>query len=242
MECKRLLSHALNLWREQGNDFRVAQTLGKLADANRGMGLYEEGIQQAEEASETFKRIGSVVEQASSLIDLAWLLCDANQLYAAEKAGSRAIALLPERGEELWVCEAHHALGNIYRTKGETTRAIYHLEIALGIASSLNTVEEQFWVNFTLADAFSEERKFGDAQTHVEHAKSLAVNNTYLLARASLLQARVWFAQDMLGEAKSEALSALDVFEKLGAGSNSEFVRWFLEKIDARRPGQPDHS
>ena len=40
-ECKRLLCHSLKLWRKEGKDFRVAQTLGDLSDANRKLGLYE---------------------------------------------------------------------------------------------------------------------------------------------------------------------------------------------------------
>ena len=73
----------------------------------------------------------------------------------------------------------------------------------------------------------------------MERAKSLAVNNTFLLARASLLQAQLWYAQGMLGEAKSEVSHALDVLEKLGDVGGSEFARQFLRQIEAQRPGRP---
>ena len=241
-ECKRLLNYSLKLWKEEGNDFQVARALEHLSDTHRQMGLYKEGIRQAKEASEIFERLGEATRQADSLTTLAWLLCGAEQLDAAEKAGSRAINLLPENGEELQVCQAHRALGKIYRCKGEPKKAIRHLEIALGAASSLNRVNQLFWVHFNLAEVFSNEGKFDDAQTHVEHTKSLVADDTYLLARASLLQARLWYAQDMLGEAKSEALRALCVFEKLGAASNSKFARWLLQQIDARLPVALDES
>ena len=241
-ERKRLLSHSLKLWREEGDNLRVSQTLSDLSGTNRQIGLYQEGVLQAKEASEILELVGSVVQRAESLIVLASVLCTAGRLDAAEEAGSRAIGLLPEKGEELRACRAHRALGETYQSKGKTKKAIHHFEKALGIASTLNHINQLFWVNFALAGLFSEERKFGDAQTHVEQAKSLAVNNTYLLARASMLQARLWYAQDMLEEAKSEALRALDVFEKLGAVSNSKFARRLLGRIDARGPRQPDHS
>ena len=233
-EHKRLLTHSLKLWKDQGNDFQVAQTLSILSGTNRRMGLCGEGIPQAREASRILERLGHVLEQAESLINLAWLLCDVGQLDAAEEAGSRGIDLLPEKGQELRVCQGHRALGNIYRSKGETKKAIHHFEAALGIASSLNIVSQLFWVNFALAGAFSEGGKFNDAHIHAERARLYAVDDTYLLARASLLQARLWYAQDMFGEAKSEALRALGVFEKLGAGSDSEFTRWLIQQIDAR--------
>ena len=50
VEQKRLLSHILKLKREQGSDHQVAQLLGWLSTANRLLGLYEEGMGQAEEA------------------------------------------------------------------------------------------------------------------------------------------------------------------------------------------------
>ena len=45
---------------------------------------------------------------------------------------------LPENGEEFRVFQGRRALGRIYRFKGETEKTIRHLEMALGIASSLN--------------------------------------------------------------------------------------------------------
>ena len=229
VECKRLLSHSLKLWREQGDGFRVAQTLRDLAYTNRRMGLQEDGIPQAEEASKMFKRLGEAVEEADSLITLAWLLCKAGQLDAAEETGSLTIKLLPEKGQELRVCQVHRVLGDIYRSKSETEKAIDHLETALVVASSLNVARELFWINYSLAKLFTREGKFEDAQVHVEHARVHAVNDPYLLAYAMDLQARVWYGQGRFEEARSEALRALDAFEKLGAAHNAEITRQLLQ-------------
>jgi tetratricopeptide (TPR) repeat protein len=73
VESKRLLSHALKLERERGDDRQVAQILWDLSDSNRLMGLHEEGIQQAEEALEICERLGDAVGQARCLITLAVL-------------------------------------------------------------------------------------------------------------------------------------------------------------------------
>ena len=227
-EYKRLLTHSLKLRRELGNDHQVARTLRKLADANRMMDLEREGIPQAREASEIFEQLGEAVQQARTLITLAWLLCDDGQLDAAEETGLRAINLLPEKGEELCVCQAHRALGDIYISKGKKRKAIHHLEMALGIASSLNVVEQLFWVHCDLAQVFCGGYKLTSAQTHLERAKSHAVNNPYLLARAMGLQTLVWGMQWRFGDAKSEALRALDAFEKLGAANDAEFMRQVL--------------
>ena len=89
------------------------------------MGLEREGIQQAREASKIFKQLGEVVEQAYSLITLAWLLCDGGQLDAAEETGLHAINLLPENGEGARVCLGHRVLGFIYRSKGNMKKAVH---------------------------------------------------------------------------------------------------------------------
>ena len=240
-ERKRLLSHALELWRGQRDDFDTARTLGFLSDTNQRMGLYEEGMQQAKEASRIFERLGNPVEQAYCLVCLAWLLLRKEQLDAAEETTSRAINLLPEEGEKLNVYECHRILGRIYRSKGETERAVHHLEIALGIASALHRVEHLFWVHLDLAQLFIEQDGFSDAQTHVEHMKSFAINNTYLFARASALQAHLWYLQDMFGEARSEVLAAFHAFEKLGSVGHAKAAELLLRGIDAQLPGQSAH-
>ena len=241
-ERKRLLIRASELWRSQGDEFQVARTLSDLSDINQRMGLYEEGIQQAVEAFGIFERLGEPVQQAECLSSLAWLLLRVGQLEGAEQTAIRAIDLLPEKCEQSRVYDLHLVLGQIYKSKGETEKAVHHFETALGIASTLNRVEDLFWVHFDLAVLFYEQGRFGDAQTHVEHTQSFAVNNPYLLARASLLRANLWYRQDVFGEARSEALVALDALEKLGSATDAEAAGRLLQWIDAGCSGQPGHS
>jgi tetratricopeptide (TPR) repeat protein len=216
-EYKRLLTHALKLWRERGDDFQVAQRLSDLSQANQEIGLYEEGIQQGKEASEIFERLGDTMNQAECLIKLASVLVEGKQLDAAEEAASRAMDLLPEEGEQSRVCEAHRVLGNIHRSKGDTEKAISHFEAALGIASPLNDHTELFWIHYGLADLVSTQGRFDDAHAHIECAKSHAINNAYYLGRAIELQAYVWYCQRMFEKARLEVSRAADVYEKLGA-------------------------
>jgi len=231
-ERRRLLTHTLKLWRKQGDDHLVALTLGALSDANRYMGFLEEGIKQAREASEIFQRRGDLVDEARNLITLAYALHDDQQLDAAEETASRVLDLLPEKGEQSLHRNVHRILGNIYRSKGNTEGAIHYYEVVLGIGSPFNWHGDQFWVHFALAELFCKEGRLNDAHARVECAKLHAVNDTYLLARASRLQAGFWRKQRMFEEAKSEALRALHVFEKLGAANNAEETRQFLGRID----------
>ena len=235
MERKRLLTRSLKLRREWENDRQVARTLRSLSDANRRMGLFNKGIPQAEEASKILEQLGEVVEQATSLTSLAWLLCGDGQLDAAEETGSRAINLLPEKGEEFLVCQARRVLGEICQHKGNMKKATHHFEVALGIASSLNAAHQLFWIHLSLTQMFLDQWKFEDAQTHLEHAKLYALNNMYNLARAMNQQARLWNQQGMFGDAESEASRAIDVFKKLGAANDVRVTRRILQHIESRR-------
>ena len=233
-ESKRLLTHALKLSREKEDDYQLARTLSQRSAANLSMGQFEEGIRQAKEALGIYERFGDRVQQVWCLTAIARLLLRDGQLDAAKEAASNAINHLPEKPEKYQVCHCHQLLGDIYQSKGEIGKAIYHLAVALVVASSSNFLGLLYRVHISLAELFFDQGRFDLAHTHVEDAKSHASNNndTYSLALVMFLQASFWGEQHRFEEAKSEALRALDAFEKLGAARYIESVGRFLRKID----------
>ena len=232
IECKQLLIHTISLWRTQGDSIGVVEALQCLSDANRLLGHHKEGIQQAKEALEISEQLGNVFEQAHSLHELAWVLYQDQQLDAAEEAASQLIDLLPEKVDQPLVCQCYRLLGEICSSKGETEKAVNHFEAALRVATSFNWHHAQFWIHYSLAKLFSKQSRFDNSQAHVEHAKSHAVDNTYLMGEAMCLQAEVWYHQDKLGEAKLEVLRATNVYEKLGATMDLKFCRDLLCGIE----------
>lgn len=159
------------------------------------------------------------------------MLLKDGQLDTTEEVTIRAIDLIPE-GEQHKLCHGHRVLGDVYRPKGATEEATHNFEVALEIAISLNTSHDIFWIHLSLAGMFTDESRFNDAHSRIKHAKSHAVNDTYILVRASWLRARCWEEQRMFEDAKSEASRALDVFEKFGATDDAEGIRGFLRRID----------
>ncbi|KAF9642364.1 hypothetical protein BDM02DRAFT_3273490, partial [Thelephora ganbajun] len=230
-EYKRLLIHTLKLWEERGGDLEVAETLRFLSDANRSLALYEEGISQANEALEIYERHNYITGQARTLQDLAFLLYDNGQFDAAETAVSRATNLLSDINNQFDICQCHRVLGDICGSKGETEKATNHFETALGIASSSNWDTQLFWIHYSLALLFFDQDGFGNAHIHIECAKPYAVNDPYNLGRAMELEARVWYGEHRLEDAKSEALRAADVYERFGAVKDLEYCRALLRDI-----------
>jgi tetratricopeptide (TPR) repeat protein len=230
-ECKRLLIHSLKLRRERGSDRQVAVTLMVLSDVNRLMGLHEEGIQAAKEALGIYEQLGDTAQRAQCLIQLASVLDLDGQLDAAEAAASDAIGLLPEKGEPYRVCGCHCILGHICRSKGEMEKAIRHYELALEIATPFNWQDELFLAHYKLGALFRDKSRFDDAHAHIEQAKLYTANSTYNLGYAVELHAQVWYLQDKFEEARSEALRAIDIYEKLGATGDMEDCGKLLQDI-----------
>jgi tetratricopeptide (TPR) repeat protein len=232
VERKQLLTLALELRRQRGSEAEVARTLQNLSDANRVLGLYEEGIRQMKEALEIWERINDVVRQAVCLKDLALLLFSDKQLDDAENAASRAIDLIAEKGREYTTCGLHRVLGQIHQSKGTKEKAIHHYKTALGIASAFNWRDELCWSHYSLADQFRSGGQFDDANAHVKQGKSYAADGTYQLGRTMKLQANIWYQEHRLEDAKSEALHALGIYEKLGATKDAEVCRDLLQDIE----------
>ena len=237
-----LLNRSLKLERKRRNDTGVALVLKTLSTTNKTLGRYEEGIRQAREALEISERLGATVGRAQCLNALAGLLHRGGQLDAAEKAAVESIQLLPEKGQEDQVCGSHYTLGEIYRSKGEREKAIYHYEVAHGIASSLNWRPPLFGIHLTLAGLFLDEDRFYDAQVHVERAKLHALDNPYYLGRAVHLQARIWYRQRRFKDAASEALYAQEIFKKLGNSKYLETCKTLLRKIEGGMKSPPHSS
>ena len=215
-ESKRLLIHTLELWRGRGNNLRVARTLRHLSDVNRVLGLHEEEVEQAKEALEVFEQHNDTSRQGKSLHDLAWLWYKGGQSNAAEKAALQTIDLLSDTGNHYYVCDSHRILGSIYQSKGETKKAINHFETALEIALSLNWLDPLFEIHCSLALLFSNQLRFDDAHTHIQRAKSYAINAPQNLRHAMELQAMLRESEDMFEDAKSVARRAIDmIYEKM---------------------------
>jgi len=240
MEQKRLLTHALKLSRERGGDEDVAEMLSQLSISNRMVGLYEEGIQRGREALEIYELLNDTAGLVECLINLAWLLCEDGQLDAAEEMAFRAINLLTEKEDQFRLCQSHRVLGIVYRSKSEIEKAIHHFEAALGIASSFNWHDELYGGHYGLAKLLRDEARFYDANSHLERARSYTGHSTYNLGRVMELQAEVWYEQDRLEEARSEALRATNVYEKLGAVRDLKLCRELLQRIGEQVNGSND--
>jgi tetratricopeptide (TPR) repeat protein len=207
-ESKHLLTRTLKLWREQGDDFGVAETLWGLSSANRMQSIYKEGIQQLKEALEIYERLEDVSGQARSLCRLAYLFNSDKQLDAAEGAALQVINRFSGKGEQYSVCETYRLLGDLCRSKGEREKATNHLKAALEIATPFNWHVQLLWIHHSLANLSFDKGRFDDAHSHMEHAKSHAVNDAYRLGRVVEQQAWFWYRQRKFEEARSAASHA----------------------------------
>jgi tetratricopeptide (TPR) repeat protein len=231
-EQKRLIDRALGLERRRKDDTQFAATLRRLADVNRLLCFDKEGIKQAEEALKIFKRIGDTIGKAQCLNSLAALLLYDKQLDAAGNAASRAMGLVPKKGQEFLLCDILLTFGEINRSKGERKKALHHFEMALRIASPFEWHSMLYWIHSSLVRLFLGEGKLDEANANIERCKLHAADNPFRLGRTMFKQARVWYQQLRLEDAKLEALDALEIFEKLGDARIASCCRHFLQKVE----------
>jgi len=231
-ESKAILCHALELWRRQGNDLWAAKTLERLCDANRCLYSYDEGIQQAEEGLEIYRRLGDVSGEAWCLRRLGFVLYQSGKYEAAEEAASRAIELSLNQGQRYQLCISHRLLASVYRVTHQREKAIANYQAALDIVAPFGWQHELFWTHLDLALLFLDEARFDDAQSHIQQTKSHAADNQYFLGRATDLQADLWNRQKRYGEAKSETLRAIDIYERIGAVGDLERCTRFLQDVE----------
>ena len=241
-ESKRLLIHNLKLRRERGEDFQVAETLRFMSEADQLLGHHEEGIQRVKEALVVYGRLNNKMGQAHARQRLGQLLYEDKQFDAAEEATSEALHLFSDKHDQFEVCKCRRILGNICHSRGEIEKAIDHFKTALGIASSFDWADPLVWIHYSLAELFFGENRFDDAHVHVGHAKSHATNDPYGLGRVMELQAGFWYKQHMLQEAKSEALRAADLYEKIGTVKDAEHCSVLLRKIEEAASDEIDSS
>jgi len=187
---------------------------------------------------EIFKRLGHIGEQVDCLDRLARLLLEDDQLDAAEDTVLQKVGLLPEKGEEYRVCQSHCSLGEIYYFKGEKEKAIHSFETALGIASPFNWQRQLFQTHHSMAQMFSEENEFNDANAHTEQAKLHTADSTHNLGQGTELQARIWYRQGRLEDARVEALCTLGIYERLGAAKDVGICRELLREIEEAIEGR----
>jgi tetratricopeptide (TPR) repeat protein len=200
----------------------LGSTLVYVSEACWIMELLEEAIQHAREALGIFEQLKDTMRQAQCLSLLALSFLHDGQVDTAEGTASLAITLLPENTKRIILYRCHQVLGEIHRYKRDNKKAIEHLELALGIASSHNWHSEAFSIYHQLVSLFIAEGEFGNANARLERAKLHAVDNARNLAGVVQLQALIFFHQNRLAEARSEALCAVEAFEKIGAVMDAE--------------------
>ena len=122
-------------------------------------------------------------------------------------------------------------LGAIYQPNGKAEKADSHFKAALKIAIPSRWDDILFWTHYCLVLLFYNDGRFEDAQAHADHAKSHTTNSTYNLGRAVGMQASTWYLQHRFEEARSEALCAINIYEKLEAARDLEDCRGLLRII-----------
>ena len=93
---------------------------------------HSQGVkQQAEEALEIYERLNYLPGQARALRLITCSLLGDGQLDAAERVVTQVIVRFSGGGEEFQLSACHHVLGCVCDDRGETEKAIEHVQAAI---------------------------------------------------------------------------------------------------------------
>ena len=230
-EHQLFLRHALKLYRERGDDYRVAFALSELSPTSSFLGLHEEGIQQAREAMVIYQRLGNMGGVAACHLWLSSLFRRVDRLDDADECETQAIGLINTAiptADPTLCAFLHTCLDRIYSNRGETEKAYFHSEAALGKTTAR---DNRFIAHRGLAADCLARGRLDKAEVHLEHDRSLAVDGTSELGSVMFLQACLLQEQGKFEEARSEALRVLDFVEEFGRGNVGD-VEGLLHTID----------
>lgn len=93
---------------------------------------------------------------------------------------------------------------------------------SLGIATSFEWNSELFWTHHSLAEISFAEGEFDDAHALDRTSQVTHGPNACYLGHAVFKQALTWHRQRGIEDVTSEALGAVEVFEKVGATNDLE--------------------
>ena len=104
-------------------------------------------------------------------------------------------------------------------SRGEPEAAISHLSEAFEIASSLNLRNDQVTILRTLVQLLLGKGRFDGAQVHLNRLKSFVADDPFNLGLTMGMQAIAWAVQGRFGEARSELLRIVSMYEELGVSA-----------------------
>jgi len=119
-------------------------------------------------------------------VRLAFVLFDSGWLSAAEEPASRAIDLFLNQGSNLGSAMSP-SLGDYIDTAQER-EGRRPFSSSPRLATHSTGAIQLFLIRECLVWLFLNEGRFDDAQSHIEHAKSITIDNEYFLGRATELR------------------------------------------------------
>ena len=190
-------------------ELEVARMLRFLAETNLQLKLVKEAIPQPREASEICERLDHEAGQTDPLLCLARLLIEDNQVDAAEAAASRTAINLPSG--KAWSATIAVSLA-VYACLGVSPRP----QSATSAKPSRLPLFLTCGMTKLRSSAPSHSCRFDDAQVHLNRLKSFVADDPFNLGLTTGMQAIAWAVQGRFGEARSELLRIVGMYEELG--------------------------
>ena len=227
---------AFTLGRLDGDDLLLARATNNLGLIANVRGRHAEALALYRMAIPSYQRLGQPRGLAETYHNLAITFRDLADLERAEDCEWRAIEFARQASDDRLVAMAETGLAELQLLRGDAAIAeararrgavaFQRLGDAQGEANALRIVGV---AAITLS-------KYSAADEALDRAVSLASERGYALVEGESRQARAQLAlaRGELAGARSDAVAALEIFERLGSTSEAWTVReWIATRLDA---------
>jgi tetratricopeptide (TPR) repeat protein len=232
-EAESAFGRALELARYDGDDLLVARATNNLAIIANVRGARDEALALYQLAVAAYQRIGDARGLAQSFHNMAITFRDLGHLDTSDEYERRAIEFAREGGDDRLVGMARTGRAELSLRQGDPALAAAGARRAAQEFAALAEPVGEANALRLLGAAGLELGQLDDAGSALERALALAVEHgsAVIEAEARGSRAELAAARGSRDDARREALRAVEIFDRLGAGAERDALRRWLEEL-----------
>ncbi len=159
-------NRAVDIYRQQGSSQRLALNLLNTGYAYYSLEKYDSALLCYNEAEPILNQINLTIGQAYVMGNRALVFWKIGRTRQAEEDLLQAIEMLQPLGDQYGMADYHNQLGNLYRERGLTEKATFHLQKGLTMALDLDLKEQIRDASLTLSGLYADNDQYAEAYAH----------------------------------------------------------------------------
>jgi tetratricopeptide (TPR) repeat protein len=232
-DAKAAFERALELANADGDDLLVARATNNLASIANVQGQHEASLSLYQLAVASYQRIGSAAGLAGTFHNMAIIYRDARRLDQADEYERRAIEFARQAQDPRLPAAARAARAELSLLRGEARVAEAGARIAAREYAAIPDPAGEADALRLMGAARAALGSVDGALEALNRAVALAQEHGSALVEAESRRARaeLFATQDLLEEARNDAVAAIVIYQRLGASAECGILQKWLADL-----------